>query len=160
MSNREQALRSARARNARRFVQGRIWDWLKKQPEPKSPTEIGLALGISRKDVQGVMRKLGLKGAARKEKRGASSYWSAVGQQPEDRRGLSLGTAPNLANGQALWKEALVLANIARGLPHANDTLYRTLAANKVVQKGRERAPAKSVQIPSLGDLASSLLGD
>ena len=86
----------------------------------------------------------------------AARYW-ALGKVPVDVRGYAPGSLAALARYNHLWAERLTNAHKTLG----NEIeISCAISGKKVVQKGRERAPAKSVQIPSLGDLASSLLGD
>ena len=140
-------------------MQDRIWRWLKRQKEPVRIAEIVAALGISERAAINAMSRLRRGGYAVRAGTTHKSRWRATGSQvPEDGRGLSLNSIANLRPDT--WHIRLPLANIARGQAASNVSLSRTIAQRNGLEFLRERAPAKSVQIPSLGDLASSLLGD
>ena len=156
----EEALLAARTRNQRRYRLDKAWNWMKKQGRPVSNLELRLYLGVNMNTAAQLLARLRRKGlAACRERRGRASMWVVLGNEaPDCQWGMAEGSARNLQTGWECWQVGLLKANAALGreiLP-----LSRIVEDENVVQKGRERAPAKSVQIPSLGDLASSLLGD
>lgn len=146
----EDACRKAKFRNNRRFLQDRVWRWLRRQTKPAHVNDAVAALGMNRKAVSNVLYSLGKRGLAQTRNR----RWVAIGvSPPEDMRGTAPGTMVNLTHGSAKWKESLPKALLAARGQKAVDCLLSNINAKNVVQKGRDSTPAKSVRIPTLAEL-------
>ncbi len=153
----ETACRKAKYRNARRFVQDRVWRWLKRQPQPVRVAEAVAALGISERAIVNCLSRLREKGHAVRTGRTHQARWVASGKlAPVDLRGTPAASIANLRTDN--WVETLMLANIARGYPQNNVSLSRRQGARSVVPLGRDGAPRENVGVPSLADLCGALV--
>jgi predicted transcriptional regulator len=147
--------RKAKFRNANRFIQDRVWRWLKRQKEPASLQEGVMALGLSVKAVSNALYLMRRRGCAVCKRQGTHSRWLAIGSCPENMRGIPAKSVANL--DPQIWLESMPKAHLALG--RSIDLLSATIQRQKVPELVRERAPAKSVQVPTLADLASQLIG-
>lgn len=151
------ACRKAKFRNQRRFVQDRIWRWLKRH-HPARVQEGVAALGLNRRAVSNGLLALKARGLAYCVGLGAGARWMAVGKSPpEDMRGTSVNSERNLERA-GNWHETLPMANVARGCPQANDLLLATIKQECVIQKRRDSTPREIVVVPTLADLCGALI--
>ena len=151
-------LGSAQGCGPKPFFRDKVWRWLRKNPG-STRRQVTDGTGLRHQSVGHCLSDMKRHGLVSMDGTYHDRRWYAVGTEaPFNGRGHAPGTVEALrTNGS--WKKNLKLAFEARGLPHI-DGLSRCAEGKLVFKSRRERAPAKSVQIPSLGDLASSLLGD
>jgi hypothetical protein len=115
-------------------------------------------LGVSERSAACHLSALKLGGYARCEGKGTVARWYAAGTKPpECQWGLNANSLVGITNGAANWRESLPKAYEARWGKRPSMSSYQP--EKIVVQRVRERAPAKTVQVPTLADLASSLIG-
>ena len=137
------------------YRQDRVWRYLKDNPDSR-PMEIASALGTRPASISQTLQRMKADGTAISAGGAYYNTWTA-GTRPDPKWGLAAGSSIGLAIGHEEWRMRLAKAHQSRGITFTKSGCG---SGQNVVQLVRERAPAKSVQIPSLGDLASSLLGD
>lgn len=147
-----EACRRAKFRNARRYIQDRVWRWLR-QHEGASVREMSAGLGIAAKAVSNALQGLQKQGLAKCSGIGSHSTWKATGKRPpQDLRGTAPGTLRSLTAPKD-WHTSLPLANIARGCPQANDLLLSTIQRQSGAKYARDGAPREIVRIPTLAEM-------
>ena len=134
------------------FRRDKVYRWLKKHG-PACSVQIAEAFGLTTPAACQTMVRLKRHGHARRLDHRRNGKWEAIGAvPPEDMRGAPEESLANLRKGWPMWREALMMANKARGkdviVTDSRNTKWRT-----VVQVGREDAPRGIVQIPSLGEM-------
>lgn len=146
----EQACAIAKGRNARRYRLDKAWRWIKRQNRPVKNTELGAYMGANVNTVAQILARLRRKGLVKCDRHGRHSTWTAIGNRPpECQWGMAEGSVAGLSVGWENWRPALDLAFMAKGMMPLSGTEKKEI----VREFSRERAPAKSVQIPTLAQL-------